>query len=465
MITKFKPFLFVIIMIFLPACTGIQTPANREPPTRTAVTYASSYPVLMPSPTAISTPSPRPTFLETEPESSELRITKLQMYDSKLGWALHTAQFSQEKIDAKLLRTEDGGQTWKNVSPSIPEGYGNLPEVAFLNVNEALAVYARSFMPASPESEITIWHTGDAGNTWDKSTPILLNQAPMLVIDQVELLDQSDGWMLATGDTVMGRSSITMFVTKDSGMNWNIVYNTNEHSQNNDLDALWALSNYPYGERKITFISPSTGYYSNGELFLSQDGGFSWQKKALPDPPELPGLDTQISQSVLFSYVSLPQFFSSQDGVLIRRIFSRNQVIIPPGNYSGFPQEEFLYFSNDGGQIWSSTQSPAKIGSVHFLDVQTGWYLGKNDIDPNTPTQLYQTTDGRKTWFLVDAESPLPLGSEIQFINETDGFAFIPPWAGYAYGSMDERSNLAGDIFRTFDGGKTWEQFTPSLVP
>ncbi len=156
--------------------------------------------------------------------------------------------------------------------------------------------------------------------------------------------------------------------------------------------------------------------------------------------------------------VSVPQFWTRNDGVMVGRYYV--DMLIPPSKPTSLPVAEFLFFTNDSGKSWSSLRSPALTGSPFFLDRNTGWYLGKNDPDPSTHTQLYQTTDGGKSWTEILSDCPLPLSSEIHFIDTKTGYAtnFIYNW-DYLF---DVRSNPKPPYFYfTKDGGYTWESVEP----
>src|SRR5574340_1296568 len=454
--------LTLIGLLSLSACGGPGPRIIDNTPTHEVIPSITQYHKTATTTTEISTPPPQPVSTQTDTIQSEYQFSKFQMVNPEKGWAMIMDE-NMGQTGAKVVFTEDGGQTWKNVSPPIPDGYYYNPVAAFFDETHALVISSKSLMPTSPKTEVTVWSTNDSGKSWEQSIPFVLEQEPMMVVSQVEMLTQTSSWMVVTGDSVMGRSSVTFFRTEDGGKSWNSIYTTNVQVQKNDPNALWVLSNYPFGGRSFTFITSSDGFYSNGELFQTKDRGFSWQKLILPDPIEFPTLSTQLSQSELFSTVSVPRFSSPQNGVLIRRIYPRDQVTIPPGIYSGLPQGEFLYRTEDGGRTFNSTQTPAKIGDVYFFDNLTGWYLGKNDLDPNSHTQLFKTMDGGKIWVQIEAESPLPLGSEIQFVTKTTGYAHVPLWAASAYGSIDQRSTKTGTIYKSVDGGNTWVEIVPEL--
>lgn len=476
MVTKLRQVILIFLLLVLTACTGSQIASGSETQVATSPSISTTFPATSVPSIAVSTstpesptpslaPSPFPTDSPTVSMSSGLKVTQLQMFDGKTGWALHEAYLSADSIDGKILRTIDGVQTWKNVSPPIPEGYSSVPSVAFVDADTSIAVYSKSLMPKSPQTEITIRRTSDGGQTWQTGDTITLNQAPMMRIRQVMMVDPQNGWMLGEGMATMGKSSIALFATQDGGLHWEMIYDSDAHFQANDPNTLWGYSNYPYGHQALTFITPIKGFYSNGSLFVSQDEGKSWQAQPLPPPSDLPDLDAKASQSELFPTTSLPLFIADQDGILIRRVYPRDQVTIPPGSYAGLPQRQYIYFTHDGGQTWSPNPSPVKIGTVHFHDLQTGWFLGKNDADPSKPTQLYKTTDGGKNWTQVAANCPLPLGSLMQFVDEKIGFSFSPSWASASYGEFDSRSGTVFNIFTTTDGGKTWKEANSQLIP
>ena len=476
MVTKLRQCILIFLLVVLTSCTGAQTASGSEALVATSPSISTAYPTTnvptIPLPTSTAAllipslaPSPLPTNSPTVSGSSGLIITQLRMFDGKTGWALDEKSISANSWDGKIPRTMDGGKTWKNVSPPTPEGYSNVPSVAFVDADTAIAIYSKSFMPKSLDTEITIRRTTDGGQTWQTGDTITLNQAPLMRIQQIMMVDPKNGWMLGEGSATMGKSNITLFATQNGGLHWEVIYNADDHFQANDPNTLWGFSNYPYGGQPFTFISLMKGFYSNGSLFVSQDGGKSWQAQPLPPPNDLPDLDAKASQNELFPTTSLPQFVSSQDGVLIRRVYPRDQVTIPPGSYAGLPQGQYLYFTHDGGQTWSPDPSPAKIGTIYFHDPHAGWFLGKNDADPSTSTQMYQTIDGGKTWTQIAADCPLPLGSVMQFVDAKTGFAFNPAWTGASYGEFDKRSGTISNLFTTTDGGQTWEQAAPQMIP
>jgi hypothetical protein len=476
MFTKIVTSLNFLIFVALTACNRSQIPSTTGTIINTSLASTPSPSVMITSPAQPlkstllpTTPSlfSSPTTLPTPLPPNNLKIEQLKMFSATTGWALHADFQAPYVMDGKILRTEQGIRTWTDVSPPTPGGYDNPPAVAFLDSNTALAIYSKSLMPKSPTREITIRRTSDGGRTWQTGDTITLDQGPLMLVVQIQLLDAQNGFMLAKDDGSMGKSSVYIFETHDGGMHWDIVYNSVDHMQMNDPDTLWVFGNYPYGGNLLTFVTKNDGFYSNGFLFVSHDRGKSWQMQQLSLPGDLADLESKVSKSELYLPTSSPRFVSATRGVLMRRIYTPDQVTVPPGSYNGLPYGEYLYFTEDGGQTWNSSQSPAKIGEAYFYQDQLAWFLGKDDADPATTTQLYQTVDNGKTWTQILSDSPFPLGSEIQFIDGKTGFSFDPPLANssYFYSEFDRRSGKTFSIFSTTDSGHMWEEVVPKLAP
>jgi len=99
----------------------------------------------------------------------------------------------------------------------------------------------------------------------------------------------------------------------------------------------------------------------------------------------------------------------------------------------------------DGGENWSlqSSGTDQELHSVYFINPDTGWIAGGS----SSPV-LLKTTDGGNSW------SPIPF--DIDGVTYLRKIQFADPMNGFAIDTTD--------IFRTFDGGLTWEKASYSSL-
>ncbi|MEX0975416.1 MAG: hypothetical protein WD024_08750 [Bacillota bacterium] len=146
-------------------------------------------------------------------------VTTIKMVDARKGWALK---------GGTVLRTTDGGRTWKDVSPKedrYPEGAG----AAFLDSDHAwLAVTVPQ--PDQMRGTLRIYRTADGGKTWSPFS--------------ATSLEGEEGSLPLTGD----KSGLS-FATKDKGF----------------VTGYWPIPGSPY-------------------LFSTTDGGRTWSQTDLPIP-------------------------------------------------------------------------------------------------------------------------------------------------------------------------------------
>jgi photosystem II stability/assembly factor-like uncharacterized protein len=488
MVSKTQKILTVIMLIALSACSPKQSTPNFDRSTFPAP-WSSTYPPItstpaptqsitavpsidpLPQKTPEPSPSPPPLPLLTEQTPPNMRISQLTMFDANIGWAMYSAPFNQPE-NRKVLRTTDGMQTWIDFTSPISETNTTVRSAFFINEDEAVIVSSRSLLPGSPEVEAIPWRTTNGGQTWQAGEALPKDNASLFYPAQLIFLDQEQGWLLGDSDAGMKNLRVHLFESRDGGSHWGMVYDTANHLD--DPNTLWISGYFPFLER-FTFISETVGFFSDGRLFSTQDGGRSWEFRPLEPPTDLPEVDCTGSDCPTLDTVSAPRFTSAQDGILIRRVYLNSDVVrdvflyYPNAvNRLPLPTAQYLYYTHDGGQTWVPRPSPVNIGTAYFQNASTGWLLGKSEPDPAIPTQLYQTTDGGETWTQIAADCPLPLGSELQFVDERTGFAFFPFALADVYQDFDNRireSESNSTLFTTQDGGHSWEEVVLEVIP
>jgi photosystem II stability/assembly factor-like uncharacterized protein len=484
---KALKYLSIVVLLTVAACA----PAEHQnyqisSPTASLIpAYPVNTPYLEPaqSPTAPSlgkpiqlstlTPSPPPsplpsaTISATRQALANSRMAQLKMFDANTGWAVQRYP-NGPLSENKILHTTNSLGSWVNVTPPGPEGFYVDLTASFFDANNAMVLYNWQALPTSNTSEITTWRTHDGGHTWQAgekmpSHPYTIERFSLM------MLDANQGWLLGIGAPAMGNATVQLFETRNGGLNWEMVYDTSHNIS--DPNGLWVENFYPY-EKIFRFLPNQSGFFSNGSLFSSPDGGRSWKRRSLDPPAGFPDIDCMSIGCKYLNVVSAPEFTSSQAGVLLRRVYLNSEEVRNSLMYGAdlgqLPEAQFLYFTRDGGKTWVPRPLPVKIGTAYFMNGQTGWLLGKNDPDPTTATQLYQTTNAGETWTQISADCPLPIGGKLQFLDGQTGFAFYPLSDVVYYRYFDDRLLEAVDksiLFYTKDGGYSWDKVEPQIAP
>jgi photosystem II stability/assembly factor-like uncharacterized protein len=288
-----------------------------------------------------------------------------------------------DRIDVRrtrvIIRTEDGGQTWRDVSPpAVPEG-GSEVWASFHDSSHAWAAFNVSELDESNWEQQLVWRTTDGGETWQPSRPLDLATAEEFTVNGISTVDRQTGWLLALVGNRPATSApfeSALFRTEDGGETWA----RQEYATVADGYLIDTTL-----QRKMDFADPDIGLISleTGNppfLLWSENGGLTWERRQLPSPswywsfftPECSILDTQlVSGQSVAALVACPGRLRSIDTV--------------------------LYRTENGGSSWEALRLPEEQGSwsiwsMEFLDEDTGWLFG--------PT-IYETRDGGGSWRAV----------------------------------------------------------------
>ncbi|MGC1378016.1 MAG: hypothetical protein WA821_17420 [Anaerolineales bacterium] len=471
--------IFAVLTLTLIAC---QNPAplalrGQDPtpstPSEPPITPQESAPVhtALPAPTAVPatlTPDIPGTITAEVPAtntpqtSSSLQIRELRMIDAKIGWAEDTQQ--------RILRTTQGGRSWENVSPPYPKGDFDTAAFFFDGSTAVLVTTQMILSTNEAKAQIVPWRTADGGKTWKAGETVSIeNAGPPISPVQFYFLNKQHGWLLTEKFQSMGQCEADILETRDGGFHYDPIYRTFT-GPSNQPGALFGTCLLPFGKGIMAFPSDSSGFATDAyeQLVVSQDGGRTWQPLDLAQPGDYPHTASPVS------LIAAPSFSSAKEGVLPVRVYDENQRTGTFYAYfHGLPLAQYLYYTHDGGRTWLPRPAPARIGMASFLNPRLGWFLGKDDPTPSAGTQLYLTSDGGETWSLIAPDSPLPLGTEIQFIDGQNGFAYNP-YTGYGsspgidanpYHELDSRSGSESYLFTSKDGGRSWSPVEPQPGP
>lgn len=338
------------------------------------------------------------------------------MVDEQTGWAIGT----RDTTLYYLLRTQDGGRTWVNVSPPYAGDQGQRPVLAVRDVHRAWVAYpVEDMRRASP----VVWRTQDGGRTWQAS-PVILKEdefrfepGPLVVVDDAHL------WLLVHLEGGMHQDYAALFASQDGGVTWTRVTDPwNEAAA--DLMSLYttemAFTVDGYG-----WATKANGVAPGGILVVTDDGGVSWRAKTLT-PPDVqgalaaPSCDTasphlwaqRVGTLLLTCPYEAPQAFlvhveGDQEVTLplpevaqsMRFFNPREGLAFGPHPYAAINDSpySFIYRTRDGGLSWKRVKEVRWWGRFFFLDLERGWALADNGREQ----VLTLTRDGGLTWDLI----------------------------------------------------------------
>ncbi|HUL13546.1 MAG TPA: hypothetical protein VLU73_15440 [Methylococcaceae bacterium] len=366
-----------------------------------AFTLAACSPELLPVPVTQG-----PTLIPETPTSAPINshvvaapgLVSIHMLDEQNGWGIN---------DQQVLRTNDGGVTWYDVSPTKSTQLGYAVSADFLDAHAWVLV-----PDANDPLSGSLFHSSDAGLTWSTS------QVPFGGGD-LEFLDLKQGWMLASLGAGAGSMGVAVYQTSDGGQTWTRTY-INDPNQTGAGDSL------PLGGLKdgLTPVDIKTAWvggviYVPGEIYLyvTQDGGQTWKQSIVSTPPgyEQAELETRGPIFVDAKTAYLPVTLSSQNGVLLA-----------------------MYISRDGGMSWLLT--PKLIpqgGATDFVSTNDGFVWSGSDF--------YVTHDGAQTWTTITPD--------VGFGDSFGGMDFVNPTTGFV---LTSDASGARALYKTTDGGATW---------
>jgi photosystem II stability/assembly factor-like uncharacterized protein len=354
--------------------------------------------------------------------NGKYQMTTIDMVDASVGYIAGE--------DGAICRSADGGKTWNPVIPAngFKDGY-QLYSLDFITADTGFAVGL----------EGRILKTVDGGANWSWYSPTYL--------------------------PITGLSFPTPAV--GYAADWNYTYKTTDSGRHWTPMALTTGTVYPSQSQfhQAYFVNADTGFFVSTnilQLHTTTDGGQTWTTSnpfvySWSDAASLSFVDKLNGFMLLSSGTNVNALFRTRDGGLN---WSQVWISYSGPNYltkanfldtlTGFAiQSQNLYKTTDGGVSWQPVYQPsgyAPITDVWFTDRQNGFMGGASD-------GLAVTHDGGATW----KPAPIPYSSggginAIRMFNSqigyfTDGNSFGPE--GY------------GNIYRTVDGGQTWQRDMP----
>jgi photosystem II stability/assembly factor-like uncharacterized protein len=306
-----------------------------------------------------------------------------------------------------LLRTTDGGQTWKQ---QFAGTFEDLQHVRFINPDTGLLGYSSDILKST-----------DGGFTWN-----LLYRFPLSTITALWMLDQNTAFV-AVRDGLTGLSSLQ--ATVNGGTVWNAVINGIQ----GDI-------------RDIAFLNSTTGALvgDGGLAKLSTDGGISWNDLSTGSVDDL--LDVCLPNAQTIWIMDNDELhYSGNGGASFTTLSGPAQTIFgnqfsmdfdANGNGVVGCDQGTIFTTSNAGATWSSFSSSYPWFEARAVRVGTAGV--RSAI--GTAGNQYGSTNSGSTWNEISSRaSDYPLAA-IDAVNANIAYA----------------AGAAGTVLKTTNGGTTW---------
>lgn len=365
------------------------------------------------------------TWTNIRADSGASFLGGIYFLDQNHGWAAGVDGTSGIFQYGTVFSTTDGGQSWTKLYTN-PEYGSGVGEVFFADADHGWI----------GGTDALIMATTDGGQNWTTQYQQKNSNYAILDIHFYDILNGiaagTDGLVLTTddgGQNWIERDSRTdRWIMDIFPANSNTIWGCGINGtliRSEDRGVTWIQESSSVTDASlycITFSDELTGWAGGpggGQLFRTGDGGKTW---ALADSGEHP--------------LTLLQFLDPQNGY---RIEWYGQT----------------YRTRDGGDSWELTDVLGRDGLYQngfFADTSQGWlcwnYLGDGYIK--------KTIDGAQSWQTILSTPNIWLRG-IDFLNSDTGWI--------CGGENITIQNQRGFIYKTSDGGTTWQQQVTAAEP
>ena len=423
---------FVVILVGW-GCRLVTPPAAKSPtaqatlalqPSETApATELPANQAPSPSPSQAITPSQTPTQAAPilAPLNGGLTISAIHMFSADSGWGIGSAGGASDRI----LKTADGGNSWREVTPPEPALAGSQPLTAlgyFQDLETAWVIYYNHAAPGLP-SQAVVWRTQDGGQSWQASQSLdLSGLVETFAPSHLQFIDAQTGWLLVHIGVGMNHDYVALYKTGDGGSTWSRLLDPD-----NEVQGCYKTSMLFTSTQEGWLTGTCNGVAAGVWLYRTGDGGTTWQVVQLPAPQSRPDLFTNFENGCGSDH---PTFLDAQTGyiaVACERLGTDPRVT-----------DYFLYSTRDGGKSWTPASYPG--GALTFFDGQSGLALGK---------EIYTTQDGGKSW------------KKISTVTWDGSFDFADAKTGWAVARAGDQIALV----RSDNGGQSWALLKPKIIP
>jgi photosystem II stability/assembly factor-like uncharacterized protein len=364
----------ILLSCLLIAC-GTGSSTGSTPPTATSTTAPSA------TTTATAATDTPLSTVNTPAAQPGPPLTAIRMLDLYNGWALS---------NNLILRTSDGGLHWRNLTPAGAT-VNVLTKGDFLSSQVAWIATPNT----NNENTVTILRTVNGGQNWSS---FFISVPQPTGLDVPHFINLHEGWIeiITNGGPGAGNESVDIWHSVDGGTSWQRIASTDQPSSGLTREGFKSGISFRDALNGWATTGSDTGRPANPGLFVTHDGGKTWQIQNLPLPK---------GQSSVEQMGTTPPVFFGNEGLLPVQV-----------TLTSTQRELVLYATHDGGQTWTPT-NPAQQDSntVYVIDPQHAWTSAVQ-----TGAFLY-TINGGQSW--TDTKSDPGPVKAMSFADSANGWA------------------------------------------
>ena len=301
-----------------------------------------------------------------------------------------------------VIKTTDGGVTWKNISTSTQYNF----TIQFFNAT-------LGFILGSD-----IHKTTDGGETWTKITPTI-----SAFYNSIKIFSPDSIY-------VGGSYGNTLYFLKTT--NGGTTWNSTTVSTKSGISSMFALN------PQYIWI----GHFKDGSIWKSTDGGTTWGQTLTGAGQYL--TDIYFKDTTSGVAVSELGLYATTDGGKtwgVKTVAGSNS-----GKFSfidannGWLRGSSLSKTTNGGTTWTAVGNPPSGAAGHqFISSTVGWIVGNGGL-------VATTSDGGVTWTKKNSSQTTNSCTDVQFFNADTGWVITNT-----------------EFLKTTNGGTVWNKLKTFL--